>query len=178
MDFSKLLTNPFILEHPGEISDLQWLIVRGIGFVLVIWVIVKFILPTQITPHLVSRREEIQIADDQVKSTLAETAQMRDDYRVRLEGIEDETEARMAEAVREAGDIRDHILTEAKVSAEAIVRRGEDEVSRERAKAMVGLRKQFVADVIGAAEHTAAQMDDKGHRRLVDLFISEVGAKS
>ena len=178
MDFSKLLTNPFILEHPAEISDLQWLIVRGIGLALVVWVVVKFILPTQITPHLVNRREEIQIADDQVKSTLAETAQMRDDYRLRLEGIEEETEARMAEAVREAGDIRDHILSDAKLTAEAIVRRGEDEVSRERAKALVGLRRQFVEDVIGAAEHTAAQLDNASHRRLVDQFVHSVGVKS
>jgi F-type H+-transporting ATPase subunit b len=178
MDFSKILTNPFVLEFPAGISTTQWLIVRGIGLLLVIWVVVKFILPTQITPHLVGRREEIVIADKQVEDTMRETRQMRDDYRQRLEGIEGETAARMEEAVREAGDLREHIIAEAKLTAESIVRRGEEEVSRERAKATVGLRKQFVEDVIGAAEHAAERLDGAHQSRLVDLFVKNVGAEA
>ena len=175
---NSLLHNPFILEHPHEITDVQWLIVRLIGLVLLVWITVKFILPAQIKPHLVSRREDIQTADNQVEETIRETALMRDDYRVRLEKIEDETEARMAEAVREADDLRNHIITEAKQMAEAIVRRGEDEVSRERAKSMVGLRRQFVEDVINAAEHAAGKLDAPNQKRLFDLFVSNVGDKS
>lgn len=178
MDFSKLLTNPFILEHPGDINDVQWLIVRGIGFLLVVWIVIKFILPAYITPHLVGRKEEIQIAAKQVDDTMRETRQMRDDYRQRLEGIEDETEARMAEAVREAEDLRNHIVGEGQQLAASIVRRGEDEVSRERAKAMVSIRRQFVEDVVGAAEFAAANLDAGNQRRLVEQFVQGVGAKS
>lgn len=176
--FNKLLEWPLILEHPGEISDVQWLIVRVLGLALVVWVVVKFVLPSQITPHLVSRKLDIQVAAEQVEETMRETRQMRDDYRLRLERIEEETEARMSEAVREADDLRNHIVTEANQLAETIVRRGEDEVSRERAKSMVGLRRQFVEDVIGAAEHAAGQLDGTNQRRLVDLFVSNVGARS
>lgn len=173
-----LLQNPFILEHPHEISDVQWLIVRLVGLVLLVWIAAKFILPAQIKPHLVSRREDIQTAADQVEATMLETSQMRDDYRQRLARIEDETNARMAEAVREADDLRNHIIREAKQTAEAIVRRGEDEVNRERAKSMVGLRRQFVEDVISAAEHAAGRLDAPNQKRLFDLFVSNVGDKS
>ena len=84
----------------------------------------------------------------------------------------------MSEAVREADDLRSHIISEAHKLADQIVRRGEDEVSRERAKAMVGIRRQFVEDVIGAAEHAAGRLDGTNHRRLVDVFVRNVGANS
>ena len=77
-----------LAEYPHEISDVQWLIVRVVGLILLVWIAAKFIIPAQIKPHLVSRREDIQTAADQVEATMLETSQMRDDYRQRLEKIE------------------------------------------------------------------------------------------
>src|SRR5258707_1149180 len=108
--------NPFILEHPAEFSDLQWLLVRGIGFVLVFWIFWKFIRP-MVTVHLVSRHDAIVEADHQVQSTLRETREMRDDYQARLETIHGETQRRLEEAVHEAESLREQILTEAKQAA-------------------------------------------------------------
>jgi F-type H+-transporting ATPase subunit b len=179
MDFSKLLTNPFILEHPPDVSDVQWLIIRGIGFVLVAWLIVKLIWPSQVGVHLAERKVQIANAAEQVRETLTETEQMRNDYRIRLEGIEDETEARLTEAVREADDLRDQILTEAQHTAAGIVRRGEEEVSRERAKAVMQMRTKFIEDVILAAEAAATQsLDTPNQRRLVDEFTQNVRARA
>lgn len=178
-DFSKLFHNPFILEHPGEISDVQWLIVRGIGFVLVAWLVVKWLWPSMIAPALTDRRTQIAQAAEQVQETMRETEQMRNDYRVRLEGIEDETEARMNEAVREAEDLQQHILNEARQTAATIVRRGEEEVSRERAKAVVQMRTKFIDDVIQAAQYAAQQsLDAPNQRRLVEEFTKNVRAKA
>src|SRR2546423_4919886 len=148
---------PFILEHPPEINDIQWLIIRGVGLVLVAWVIVKFIWPSMIRGHLVDRHAAIVEADKQVEETMRETAEMRDDYRVRLEGIHHETQRRLDEAVHEAETLREQILAEAHANAQAIIRRGEEEVARERGKAMVLLRRQFVEGVIGAAQYAAAR---------------------
>jgi F-type H+-transporting ATPase subunit b len=179
MDFSKLFQNPFILEHPADVSDLQWLIIRGIGFVLVALVITRWIWPSMIAPVLSERRVQIANAGEQVRETLAETEHMRNDYRIRLEGIEDETEARMTEAVREAEDLREHILGEAKQTAAAIVRRGEDEVSRERAKAVMQMRTKFIEDVILAAQYAASRsLDTPEQRRLVEEFTKNVRAKA
>src|SRR5437867_7243239 len=120
--------NPFILEHPAEYSDLQWLLVRGIGFVLVFWIFWKFIRP-MITVHLVGRHEAIVDADHQVESTLRETQEMRNDYQARLESIHEETRRRLDEAVHEAESLKEQILNDARLSVQAITRRGEDAVA-------------------------------------------------
>lgn len=169
---------PFILEHPPEFSDGQWLLVRGLGFVLVFWIFWKFVRP-MVGVHLVSRHEAIVEADHQVQTTLRETAEMRDDYRARLESIHEETKRRIEEAVHEAESLREQILAEAKQSAAVIARRGEDEVSREHAKAMLHLRTQFIEGVIGAAKHAAAgSVTENHHRRLIEEFTKDVASKS
>src|SRR5512144_135308 len=134
--------NPFALEHPPEITDFQWLIVSAIGFLILAFIVGKWIVPSMITPHLRDRRKAIADADAQVRETRRQTEEMRNDYVARLEHIEDETERRMQEAVKEADELRERILAEAQASVEALRRRGEEEVARERAKALIHLRGQ------------------------------------
>src|SRR5687767_2647689 len=167
---------PFILEHPGEYSDLQWLVVRSIGLALVLLVFWKWILP-MIRQPLQERQLAIVTSSEQVEQTLRETQEMRNDYQVRLTGIAEETERRMQEAVREAEDLGDRILAEARHTAAALARRGEDEVDRERAKAMSTLRSQFVEGVIGAAQYAAARsIDDSQRKKLVSEFVKDIGS--
>ena len=170
---------PFILEHPSDINDTQWLIIRVVGLILVAVIILRFIWPSMIRGHLVDRHAAIVEADNQVQQTMSETAEMRDDYRKRLEGIHNETQRRLDEAVSEAETLREQILAEAHTNAQAIIRRGEEEVARERAKAMVLLRRQFVEGVISAAQYAAARsLGAPQHRRLIDEFTKELGSKS
>jgi len=179
MDFSKLFSNPFILEHTSDISDIQWLMVRSAGFVLVAILIVKWVWPTFFAPSLKDHQEGILHAQASITSTLNETAAMRDEFRARLQGIEDETERRMEEAVQEAVRLKSHILSEGETLAAAIIRRGEDEVIRERDKAFVMLRKEFIEDVIGAAQYAAEKSLNVGRqRKLVEDFVGKIGSKS
>ena len=167
---------PFILEHPGDISDVQWLVVRTIGLLLLLAVFWKWILP-MIRQPLGERQAAIITASEQVEQTLRETEEMRNDYSVRLTGIQEETERRMQEAVREAEDLGDRILAEARQTAAALARRGEEEVDRERAKAMSAMRTQFVEGVIGAAQYAAARtIDDSRRKQLVNDFVKDLGA--
>ncbi len=177
MDFSKLLHWPFILEHPGDINDMQWLIVKGMGLIVVVFVILKFIWPSMIQPSLTQRQLDIAHQADQIAETLKETEQLRNDYRNRLAKIEDEAKARLEEAVKEADDLRNRILAEAKTTAESLENRGRMELERERAKAIVGLQRKFVEDVIGAAQYAAeGSLDSASHDRLVSDFVGKVGS--
>lgn len=170
---------PWVLEHTKDVTDAQWLMVTGMGFLLIVFLVVKFVWPSMIRPHLVQRQHAITQAAEQVESTLRETKALRDDYVQRLDRIEDETATRIAEAVREAEELHKRILAEARESAEALISRGHGEVERERAKAMARLRTEFVRGVIGAAEFAAAKSLNAAHqRRLVDEFVNELGAKS
>src|SRR5438132_2762880 len=114
---------PFKLEVPPGASYWPFLIVTILAFSIVVWFVLKVIPGPMIRGILAERQTAIQHSSDQVDSTLRETAEMRDDYRTRLEGIADETRHRMDEAIREAAALRDTILAEAKVTAEAVARR-------------------------------------------------------
>jgi len=169
---------PWTLHPPPGVSKGQWLVILVIGFALIALIVWRFIVP-MIGGFLSERQKAIAEAANQVEETLRETEILRNDYWQRLEAIEEETERRMEEAVREAEALRERILAEARQNAEALVRRGEEEVARERAKALALLRTQFVEGVIRAAEHTAARsLDAAQQKRLVDEFVRNVGVKS
>jgi F-type H+-transporting ATPase subunit b len=128
---------------------------------------------------LTERQRDIAETAAQVETTQREMDQLRNDYRQRLEHIEDETERRMAEAIREAEDLREQILAEAHQVAAAIVQRGQDEVERERAKARVRLRNQFVDEVIDAAEYAVGRsLDAALQKRLLQNFMRNVRSGS
>jgi F-type H+-transporting ATPase subunit b len=170
---------PWVLEHTDKVTDVQWLVVSTIGFLLVAWLVVKFVWPQMIQPHLTDRHRSIVQAAEQVETTLRETQQMRNDYKQRLERIEDEAERRIAEAMVEAANLRGQILDEAKQTAGGLARRGEEEVDRERAKARQQLRTQVVQGAINAAQYAATNsLNDSNKRRLSDEFVAELGGKA
>jgi F-type H+-transporting ATPase subunit b len=170
---------PWVLEHPPEAGYVPFFMVSLIAFALVILFAHKLVPGPMIRLALEERRTAIAHAADQVQSTLRETEHMRNDYRVRLEGIHTETEHRLADAVHEASTLRDSILEDARKVAAAVVQRGHDEVERERAKTVKSMRTEFVEDVIQAAQYAAAgSLDANAQQRLVQEFVKNVGAKS
>lgn len=169
---------PWTLHPPPGIAKSQWFIILALGFALIAFIVWRFVLP-MVGGYLSERQQAIADAASQVEETLRDTEMMRNDYRQRLEAIEDETERRMEEAIREAESLRERLLEEARQNAESLIRRGEEEVARERAKAAVLLRAQFVEGVIRAAEYAAARsLDETQQRRLVEEFVQKVGARS
>lgn len=169
---------PWILEHTADVSDVQWLLIRTVGFLALAGIVVRFIVPV-FRQMLASRRQTIIETAEQIRHTREETEKMRDEYRTRLERIADETSARMQEAVREADELQAHIREEARQQAEAIIERTKRELRREREKTMAGLRIEFTDTVIEAARHAAARsLTRERQADLVNKFIRELGSKS
>ncbi len=168
---------PWFLEHTSDVTDLQWLMVRTVGFVLLAAIVVRLIVPVM-RKMLESRRQAIIETTEQVQHTLAETEQLRDDYHVRLERIADETALRMQEAVRESEELQAHILEEARQQAAAMIERTRRELKREREKAMAHLRIEFTDTVIEAARHAAARTLTRDRQAaMVNMFIRDLGSK-
>jgi len=168
--------SPWVLEHVQGVTTLQWFIVTSVGFLLLVWVWVRYIWPSMVAQHLQDHQRKVAEAIQQVDQALQEMDRLRDDYRARLDRIQEETQRRMAEAVAEAESLREQIIAEGRAAAEAIVSRGRQEVERERAKARVRLRSMFVDNVINAARAAApAALEPGDHRRLVERFVHEIG---
>ncbi|HSV75209.1 MAG TPA: ATP synthase F0 subunit B [Chthonomonadales bacterium] len=169
---------PFVFHPPGDVTLTQWVIVLGSGFLLLALLVRRFVVP-MLLRLLEERQSDIAGAEEQVARTLRGAEQVRDSYRERLQHIEDETEARMAEAIAEADRLRDGIVEEARAVAEDIVRRSHEEVAREQAKLMARLHIEFVDDVVLAAEHAAERSLDEGaRRRLLAEFAANMRTAS
>lgn len=102
---------PWTLERPENINLIQWIIVNFIGFALIVWLVWKYLLP-KIGEMLAERRTNISEMITQVDTTMRETAQLRDDYHSKLEGIQAETQLKLEQAMSEADILRNQILEE------------------------------------------------------------------
>lgn len=172
------LRSPFLLEHTAEVTDLQWFIVRTLGFLVMVFIVWRFIVPV-IRGMLNDRYRSIVSAEEQRQQTLADTEAVRDDYRDRLSRIEAETTERLDQAVVEADELKAHILGEAGRASAALIARAEAEVKMERAKALADLRAEFAGGVVGAAAEAAAKsLTEARQQAMLDRFISELGAGS
>jgi F0F1-type ATP synthase membrane subunit b/b' len=166
---------PWLLEHTSEVSDVQWLVVRTAGFAALALVVVKFIVPV-VRAMLEGRLRTIEETAEQVRSTLAETERMRDDYRERLDHIAEETARRLQAAVAEADQLRRHIEAEARQQSEAMLAQTRAELRREHEKAMAHLRIEFAEDVVEAARFAASRtLTQDRQRDLVGAFVRELG---
>jgi F-type H+-transporting ATPase subunit b len=165
---------PFQLEPPAPLTATQWAIELSLGFVILAFIVGKYIAP-MLVGIMAERRRAIAEAAQQVDETLRDVKTLRSDYQQRLENIEDETEQRMAQAVEEAQTLRAQILAEAEDQAREIVQRGEAGIERERAKVTVRLHREFVDDVVGAAAYAMERsIDEQLQQRLVADFVTRV----
>jgi F-type H+-transporting ATPase subunit b len=162
-----------ILEQLG--IDYRLIIVNILGFLILVWILKKF-LYGPITQMIANRGEEIRSTYETAESEKATMEQLRKDYEKRLENIESEAHEKIQAAIKEAHGIRDEIIADARTRSEDILKRGEEELGREREKTVAALRDD-VADLVVSASSNLLErsMDDAAHRKLIDDFISSVG---
>jgi F-type H+-transporting ATPase subunit b len=157
---------------------IEWplLITQIIGFLILMWLLNQFAFK-RVFGILDQRRAEIQATYDQMDQDRLRMEQARREYEQRLQNIEAEARERIQASVREAQALSDRIREDAQTQAEAILERGRNESERERQKAFLEMRQQLVAIAISAAGKVVGEsLDDARHTRLVDDFISNVGA--
>lgn len=164
-----------IFEQLG--IDPKLILVNIIGFILLLAILKKF-LYGPITQILADRAEDVRSTYAAADAEKAKMEELRADYERRLADIEAEARQRIQEAIKEAQASKEHILNEARENADRIMQRGEQEIVREREKAVAEIRAQVVELTINAAGKLIEKsLDDTASRRLVDEFITSVGAE-
>lgn len=146
------------------------------GFLL-LWAFLAKFLFKPIMAMLKARELEIKTTYSDADDAKASALQLKTDLEQQIAGIEAEARVRMQTAVKEAQDAKDEILADARARYEDILRKGQEDLDREREKTLVQLREQVVNLSIGAAEKLiGGSMNDEKHRTLINDFIDKVGA--
>ena len=146
------------------------------GFLL-LWAFLAKFLFKPIMAMLKARELEIKTTYSDADDAKASALQLKTDLEQQIAGIEAEARVRMQTAVKEAQDAKDEILADARARYEDILRKGQEDLDREREKTLVQIREQVVNLSIGAAEKLiGGSMNDEKHRTLINDFIDKVGA--
>ena len=164
-------------ENVGPLAVSPALIITQIvGFLILLWVLNRFVFKP-IFAVLDERQKAIQDTYDQMDEDRRRMEETRRQYEERLANIEAEARERIQAAVKEAQALRDDLIADARQNAEAITVSARNEAERERQKAFLEMRQQVVALAVAAAGKVVGDsLDSPRHTKLVDDFISEVGA--
>jgi F-type H+-transporting ATPase subunit b len=165
-----------ILKQLAEQLGIQpeLVVVNIIGFLILVALLKKY-LYRPIMEIIESRQKEVADTYSAAERERDAMEELRRDYEKRLSGIEAEAREKIQAAIKEAQAARDEIIADARERAEALLRRGEEELAREREKAIVELREEVANLIISASSKLIEkEMNDDAHRRLVDEFISNL----
>lgn len=153
----------------------SYILVSLVGFLILLFVLTKFAFGPMVGV-LQARQDKIRGDLDEAQARRDEMVALQKDYETRLAAIEDEARDKIQAAVKEAQAARDEILTRAHTEAQAIVQRGQEEVTAERAKLLVDSRDQIVDLATLMARQSAKEnLSAAGHSALIDDAITKIG---
>ena len=122
-------------ENIGPLAlNIPLIVTEAIGFLLLLWFLNRYVFKP-IFGILDERQKLIQEGYDQLDASRAQMEQMRHDYELRLQGIEEEAREKIQAAVKDGQALRDSLVADAQLQAATIIEQGRNESERDRQKA-------------------------------------------
>ena len=154
--------------------DPQVIAAQILGFAL-LWILLRRYLFGPVMGLVQSRQQEIKSTYEAAENEQARAEEFRTEYEKRLTGIEAEARAKIQEAIKHADDAKNEIIADARRRSEDILKRGEEELAREREKTLAAIREEVVDLSLEAAGKLVGEtLDEPRHRRLIGDFISRL----
>lgn len=111
---------------------------------------------------------------------LSEAKEMREEYSQRIAGAKEESAAMIAEASRKASARSDEIITEARQQAALIRQRADEDIERERVRAVNSVKDEIsnlALDIAGKVIGHQVSSDTE-QERLIHDFLNELDDSS
>jgi F-type H+-transporting ATPase subunit b len=155
--------------------NLYAVLIQAISLIILIALLKKFAFGP-ILGVIDDRRLEVTRQMDQMDADRQAMEAARLDYQQRLANIEAEARERIQAAVKEAQQLREQIITESRTQGEGLLRRAQEEIQREKQKALVELRTEVAELAVGAATKILGRsIDAQAQRDLIGGVIQDVG---
>jgi len=160
----------------GDLINPSLLVSSLIGFLFFAWVLKKF-LWTPVLGVIDERRDSIEQAFREVDQARADVAQMKSDYEAQMQSIAATSQARLQEAVETGQRLAAEIRATAEEQREKLLRKTQEDVQREKDKALAELREQAVSLSFEIAQRVLREgLDQAQHDRLVQRFVDDLKA--
>ncbi len=154
--------------------DLSTLIIQMIGFLILFFVLKKYVFG-MIGRAIEDRKRDIRDRMDGLEADRMELDRLQDEARRRLEEIEAEARERMQAAVDQANTERDRILDQSQKDADRELEKARNTIRREKERAVAELRAQvgdLAVEIAGRVLNS--ELDAAEHRKVVDEFIAQL----
>jgi F-type H+-transporting ATPase subunit b len=156
------------------IPDMKVVLVQMAGFALVL-VVFKLFLFKPILGILDARRREIDDEYERAEADRKAAEESKAQYEAHLASVQEEIRSKITEAMKQGQAMRDEIIADSRTKAEAMVQKAEDEIRREKDKALVELRTTVADLAINAAGKLIDEtLDSAKHRQLVAKYIDSL----
>lgn len=163
------MTIVMMASGPGQAFAVQTL-----GFVVVVVVIAKFVVPA-LKKILGGRTAEIEQTFQKIEKDTAETARQLAEIKEKLSHLKEESDRRTQAALDDANRTRTQALAEASAQAQAALEKAKREIQIERDKAVLELREEATTLTLRAAEAIVqSTMTEPIHEKLVGKYLDRL----
>jgi len=157
-----------------DLINVNQLITQILGFLAVLWVLRAFAWKP-LLKVLEERREKIAADFAAAEQARAGMETLKADFEAKIRDIESTARQRITEAAREGERLSAQIVEDGRTRAREQLEKATAEIQREKEKALAELRAQMVDSVLNATRRVVQQnLDDAGHRKLIEKFLGEV----
>jgi len=154
--------------------DPRVLIVQIGGFVLLL-IVFKLFLFKPIAGILEARQNEVEGRYQDAEAQRDAADKLRAEYQQHLASIDEEMRAKITEALKEGQAMRDEIIADSHAKSDAILTKAQEEIQREKEKALAELKSTVAGLAVDAAGKLIQEkLDDAKHRQLVARFIDDL----
>lgn len=159
---------------PLELINLPVLLSSLVGFLVLLWVLGKF-LWAPVLGAIDERRDSIEQAFREVDDAKAEVARMKAEYEAHLVQIQSEAQGKLQEALDRGKQMAEQIRVDAEEQREKLLAKTGEEIQREKEKALAELREAAVGLSFDISSRVLKDGLDRGqHDKLVAGFIDDL----
>lgn len=163
------------VQNLGVISVNIWSIIFSLCNLLIIYLIVKKFLFKPIKNIIAQRNAEIDKSYSDAEAALNDANESKTAYEKHLENAESEAEEIVRNANERASKLQKELIDEAKIKADGMVSRAEEQIALEKKKAENDIRTQIASvSVVIAEQLIDREINEKDHKDLIDELIDNV----
>jgi F-type H+-transporting ATPase subunit b len=154
--------------------DLFKLAAQVLNFLLLLYLLNRFVFKPLLLPVLEERRKRIEQGLKDAEQAKRDRELAKAEREAALDEARKEAQAMIARATKIAEDSRAETVAQARAEAERVTQRAREEIEAEKDRAVNEIRAQ-VADlaILAASRLLREEIDGPRQRRLVDDFLKE-----
>ncbi len=162
-------------EHAAPQPEYNLVVWTAIAFLIVFWILKKFAFP-RIMVMLEERNEKIEGDLKNAELTREDAEKMLAEYKAQLNEARAEAKKIMDEGKSLGENLRKETIVKAQEEANQLIKRAQDEIGREKDKAIKELQSQIADISIEVASKVIQKsLSKEEHGKLIDDYVTEVG---